>query len=105
MLESASLSARAYIETWLLVVVGGVFGKLLVDTIRDPEAEGVAWHVLPFAIVSLLVLVDIVRLRRKLGSVRMEEDADLARQRELRTLLGLDEVQLPLDGPATGPEA
>lgn len=96
-LESASISARSYIEAWVAFVLGGVAGKLLVDTFGDPTADGFPWHALPFIIAFLLVLGDVVRLRRKLRAVREEENRGLSRQRELRTLLGLDEIRFPTD--------
>lgn len=89
-LRSPDLAARAYVESWAAFVAGGVGLKLALDSARLPL---VMWPLLGLA---LLLVVDVVILRVRRRRLLTREEAQLARQRELRRLLGLDELPLTL---------
>jgi hypothetical protein len=98
-LRSTDYAVRAYIETWLAVVAGLATAKLVYD-----------WHhthgkppilAIPVAGLSLLLVADSIVQRFKQRFVASDEERRLARQRELRRELRIDEADLT-PRPPTG---
>lgn len=93
-LPSARLAARTYFQAWFGCAALAVAGKLHFDASRLGK---VSWLALVLVVAGAAVLLGVVRRRREVGRMRVAEDEKLARQRELRRELGLDEARFPLD--------
>lgn len=89
--KSVDHAARAYLGTWGVLVSASVTGKLVHDSVKTP------WVALPVAVLALVLLADVVSNKRRQWKLDRVEQQQLARQRELRQLLGLDEAVLPAE--------
>jgi hypothetical protein len=93
--RSVDLYARAGLEGFVWAILAGVLGKLFWDSARPPK---LFW---PLALLDLLLLFDAGRCYLRARSALVREVALLARLREVRVLLGIDEADaapLPLTG-------
>lgn len=93
-LKSTDLGVRALAEAWLTFLGGSVGTKLLADWYRLKDAK-FSWPAIPVLLLALLFGLDALRQFRKRSRLVAEENFGLARQRELRRLLGLDEAPVP----------
>lgn len=97
-MRSTDHSLRAYVSTWLTLVFGSVAGKLLLDWHRI-EAARFPTVAVPVAVLALAFLADATVHRLHRRRLVAGENVQLARQRELRTLLGIDEAPVPKMSP------
>jgi hypothetical protein len=98
--RSVDLYARAGVGGFVWAILAGVLGKLLWDSARPPKFF---W---PLALLDLLLLLDAGRCYLRARSALEREVALLARLREVRVLLGIDEVdETPLPLTGAGPKA
>ena len=93
-LKSTDLGVRALAEGWLAFLGASVGTKLVADWYRLDNAK-FAWPAIPVLVLALLFAIDAIRQFRKRSRLVAEENFGLARQRELRRLLGLDEARVP----------
>lgn len=97
-LRSTDYAVRAYIETWIFLVGALATGKLVYDWQHTHGKPPVI--AIPVAGLALLLLADSLILRFKQRFVAHDEDRRLARQRELRRLLRVDDAVFPSMTPA-----
>ena len=92
-LKSTDHAVRAYFASWLALVAGSVACKLVWD-----------WHKLqskppivaaPLAVLALAFVVKAWQERRAKSRLVAHEDVRLARQRELRKVLGVEDAPVP----------
>jgi hypothetical protein len=96
-LKSTDYSVRAYIETWIAAATGGAACKLIYDWQRMHSKPPIV--AFPLAFFALAVLTDSIVQRVKGHRLAVVENRKLARQRELRQLLGIDEANVPHMAP------
>jgi hypothetical protein len=94
-LRSTDYAVRAYIETWLAVVAGLATTKLVYDWHHTHGKPPVI--AIPIAGLALLLLADSLVQRFKQRFIATDEERRLLRQRELRRLLRVDEIDMQLD--------
>lgn len=92
-LKSTDLGVRAYAATWLGFLACGVGGKLLRDALVTDSK--IAWAVWPLLLLGVLLFADAVAQKLAQRRLQRDEEERLARQRELRRVLGLEEAVLP----------
>jgi hypothetical protein len=98
-LRSTDYAVRAYIETWIAIVGGLATSKLVYDWQHTHGKPPVI--AIPVGGLALLLFADSMLLRFKQRFVATDEERRLARQRELRRLLRVDEAQFPPLAPVT----
>lgn len=92
-LHSSTFALRAYAETWVAFVCLSSAGKLTWDWAHT--AGDFPIFAVPLAVLGLAAGVDAVIQRVKQHRLARVEETQLARQRQLRQELGLDEVVFP----------
>lgn len=95
-LRSTDFALRAYIVAWGAFVSGSVAAKLTWDWMHSDAKPPVI--AVPLAIVGVLLTIDAVRSKMRQKKLAREEERELARQRELRGLLGIDEARFSSQG-------
>ena len=93
--RSVDLFARAGLDGFVWVILSGVCGKLLWDSVRPPFF----WY--PLALLDLLLLWDAARHWGLARAALQREVTILNRLREVRVLLGVDPA--PASPFATSP--
>jgi len=91
--KSVDHGLRAYLGAWGAFLSVSIAGKLAYDSLKTP------WVALPLAFLGLVLVADVVAQKRLQWRLARVEELQLARQRELRGLLGLDEAVLPVEAP------
>lgn len=89
-LKSTDFAVRAYAESWIAFVALSVAIKMVYDWYMHPTKSPV--FAIPFGVIGLGVLFHSLGLRLKKSRLAREEETKLRRQRELRSLLGLEEA-------------
>lgn len=92
-LHSSTFALRAYAETWVAFVCLSSAGKLLWDWTHT--AGNFPLLAVPLAVLGVVTAVDAIVQRVKQHRLARVEETRLARQRELRQELGLDELAFP----------
>ncbi len=108
-LRSTDHALRAYFASWGALVSLSVTGKLIFDFFNPPDGRVVRppyFTATPLLLIGLWLVFDALKNRAQKAALEKHEAVRLARQHELRELLGLNEAPVPsLDddaAPAVG---
>lgn len=97
-LKSTDFAVRAYIETWLGTVAFLALAKVLYDWHRMHSRAPLL--AIPVALLGLCLMLDSFVQRGHQRRLAREEEAKLARQRELRLSLGVNDAVFPTNQAA-----
>lgn len=92
-LHSSSFALRAYVETWVAFVSVSVTVKLVWDWMYTTGKVPVL--AIPLALMGLSAGADAIVQKLKQREMSRKEETQLDRQRDLRRMLGVDELTLP----------
>lgn len=92
-LHSSSFALRAYVETWVAFVCLSSASKLTWDWMHTAAKPPVV--AVPLALLGLAAAADAIVQRLKQRKLARTEEEQLTRQKELRRVLGIDELTLP----------
>ena len=92
-LKSTDHAVRAYFSSWLALVAGSVSVKLVWDWHKVQSKPPIV--AIPLAVLALAFLTKAWQERRAKTHLAAHEDVRLARQRELRKLLGVEDAPVP----------
>ena len=92
-LKSSELAVRAYMETWVAAVSFLAWSKLVYDWQKTHSHA--PWLLIPLAMFALVVFADSLSQRSKQHKLARAEEDKLKRQRELRSILGVDDAVFP----------
>jgi hypothetical protein len=99
-LKSTDHAVRAYFASWFALVTGSIACKLVFDWQKLQSKPPIV--AAPLAVLALAFLAKAWQERRAKARLAAHEDVRLARQRELRKLLGVEDAPVPplAPGPA-----
>ena len=92
-LDSADHAVRAYVTSWLALVALAVAGKLVWDWQRLGTKPPL--FAIPILAIGVGLFMKARGHRARQRACSADEEVRLSRQRELRTILGLDEAHIP----------
>jgi len=92
-LSSVDYGVKAYVGGWVTTMSSIVAGKMLWDWQYAPDR--MPTMAIPFGLLAIVAGLKVAGFRRTQRRLAAAEELKLARQKELRKLLGVDEFQIP----------